>query len=262
MSRLAAEPEYNTPPTIADMRYGPHQRHVLDYWAPTADKPAPLIIYVHGGGFRLGDKAQVRMSLIELTREAGYALATINYRFSDHATAPDFMLDGARALQFLRAHADELGFDPKHVAMCGSSAGAGISLWVGFHDDLADPTSDDPVARQSTALDCMVIRQGQCSYDPRLFLELGLDAAVQHPFIESFYDLPRDRLDTPEAHAAFDVSAPITYLKAGAPPVYAYYLGTMDPVPASPAPSDPEPDTAWRRSRQPGSASPETGGIS
>src|SRR5262249_58540664 len=76
-------------------------------------------------------------------------------------------LDGARAIQFLRSKAAEWNLDPKKFAATGGSAGAGISLWVGFHDDLADPVSTDPVSWQSTRLTCMAVLGAQASYDPR-----------------------------------------------------------------------------------------------
>jgi acetyl esterase/lipase len=63
------------------------------------------------------------------------------------------MHDGARAVQYLRSRAKEWNLDPARVAATGGSAGAGISLWLAFHADLADPKSKDPVARQSDAAD-------------------------------------------------------------------------------------------------------------
>jgi acetyl esterase len=55
------------------------------------------------------------------------------------------MQDGARAVQFLRLHAGEYNLNPKPFGATGGSAGAGISLWIGFHNDMADPQSNDPL---------------------------------------------------------------------------------------------------------------------
>ncbi len=60
-------------------------------------------------------------------------------------TSPAPQHDGARAIQFLRSKAGEWNLDPKRFAAFGGSAGTGISLWTGLHDDLADPKSSDPV---------------------------------------------------------------------------------------------------------------------
>jgi acetyl esterase/lipase len=68
------------------------------------------------------------------------------------------MLDGGRAVQFARSKAKEWNIDKARIAATGGSAGAGISLWLAFRDDLADPKSDDPVARESTRLTCAAVR--------------------------------------------------------------------------------------------------------
>jgi len=62
------------------------------------------------------------------------------------------MHDGARAVQFLRSKAREWNLNPKAFAASGGSAGTGMSLWIGFHDDMADAASSDLVKRQSTRL--------------------------------------------------------------------------------------------------------------
>ena len=79
--------------------------------------------------------------------DAGISVAAIRYRFVDGKDIifPAPQHDGARAVQFLRSKAKEWNIDSDRVACYGGSAGAGISMWIGFHEDLADPTSDDPV---------------------------------------------------------------------------------------------------------------------
>src|SRR5918996_937532 len=79
--------------------------------------------------------------------------------------------DAARALQTIRSKAKEWNLDPKRVGATGGSAGACTSLWLAFHDDLADPKSDDPVARQSSRLTCAAVLGAQVSYDPRWIKE-------------------------------------------------------------------------------------------
>jgi hypothetical protein len=75
------------------------------------------------------------------------------------------MLDVARALQFLRFHADELNLRPDDVVLVGDPAGAGTSLWLGTHDDLADPDSPDPVLRESTRVTAVALGSTQSTYD-------------------------------------------------------------------------------------------------
>src|SRR5262249_41628078 len=144
-------------PDVANARYGPHQRHVLDLWKAKSDRPTPLVVFIHGGGFRGGDKKNLSPVLLNLCLKAGLSVASINYRLSQHAPFPAPMHDGGRAIQFFRFKAKEWNLDPRRIAATGGSAGAGISLWLAFHDDLADPGSKDPVARESTRLSCAAV---------------------------------------------------------------------------------------------------------
>src|SRR5262245_13017221 len=71
-------------PTRADVKYGPAQRNVLDFYQAPSDKPTPLIVNIHGGGFVAGDKrAGVNAASLKAMRDAGISFASINYRFVD-----------------------------------------------------------------------------------------------------------------------------------------------------------------------------------
>ena len=155
----------------ADEKYGPYDRNVMDVWLAESDKPTPVLVSIHGGGFRGGNKS-VRGDLLSQCLESGISVVAITYRLSDEAIAPAQFLDSARAIQFIRHKAEKWNLDPKKVAATGGSAGAGISLWLGFHDDLADPDNEDPILRQSTRLTCMSVSGGQTSYDPRFIRDL------------------------------------------------------------------------------------------
>lgn len=123
-------------PTFANLSYGPHERQAFDIWLPSnTGEPAPLVIYIHGGGFRGGDKKSIRPSSIKQFREAGLAIAAINYRLSDNGTYPIMMEDAARCLQTIRSRVKEWNLNPDKIACYGGSAGGGISLWLGFHED-------------------------------------------------------------------------------------------------------------------------------
>src|SRR5262245_42074153 len=100
-------------PDVADAKYGTHERNVLDVWKAKSDKPTPILIYIHGGGFRAGDKSSMNQGVLAKCLEAGISVAAINYRFSQHAPYPAPMQDGARAVQFLRSKAKDWNLDPK-----------------------------------------------------------------------------------------------------------------------------------------------------
>jgi len=163
----AAEPQRPVP-DLENVAYGPHARNVLDLWKAKSDKPTPLVVFIHGGGFVNGDKGQIRnRPQVKQCLDAGASFASINYRFREHAPIQDILRDAARAIQFIRSHAQEWNIDPARIAAYGGSAGAGTSMWLAFHDDLADPDAADPVLRQSSRLTAAGSLNGQASYDLR-----------------------------------------------------------------------------------------------
>ncbi len=163
-------------PTFADVKYGPHERNVLDFWQAKSDKPAPVVVFIHGGGFTAGDKSKARGDkMLQQCLDSGVSFAAINYRYRTTAPLQDVLRDCARAVQFIRSKSGEWSIDKTRLASYGGSAGAGTSLWLAFHDDLADPGNSDPILRESTRLVCAGANSCQFSYDilawPKLFGE-------------------------------------------------------------------------------------------
>jgi acetyl esterase len=178
-----------TNPTHANVHYAPHERNVLDFYQATSDTPTPLIIYIHGGGFVAGDKSSINAAMIHAALEAKISVAALNYRFVNGTDIlfPVPQHDCARGVQFLRSQAKPWNIDPERVACFGGSAGAGISMWLGFHNDLADPANSDPIARHSTRLVAIGTMGGQGTYDPIKIKELVGGRAWEHPSIFKVY---------------------------------------------------------------------------
>lgn len=154
-------------PDVADIPYGPHERCRIDLYLPKrGGPPAAVVVLIHGGGFKGGDKQTWAANAVtrELLAE-GVACAAINYPLLDAMPIQEILRECGRALQYLRAHADEWWLDPKRVAIMGSSAGAGTALWLATRDDLADPAAADPVLRESTRPVCAVCNATQATYD-------------------------------------------------------------------------------------------------
>jgi len=135
-------------PTRSDVAYGPHDRNVLDLYLANSKSPTPMIVYVHGGGFVGGNKNSISPVMINAAHRNGISVAALHYRFvnGEDVLFPAPQHDCARAIQFLRSKADQWNLDPQRFACYGGSAGAGISMWLGFHNDLAQPESEDPIA--------------------------------------------------------------------------------------------------------------------
>jgi len=158
-------------PTMANVAYGTHERQVLDFYKAESDKPTPLLFFIHGGGWVAGDKSGVDGPAKYLA--AGISVVSINYRYSWQAQiagvkppveAP--LHDAARALQFVRSKAAEWNIDKQRIGASGGSAGACSSLWLALHNDMAEPKSNDPIARESTRLWCAAVNVAQTSLDP------------------------------------------------------------------------------------------------
>lgn len=175
-------PQYDAtvpPPTLSEVRYGDHERHVLDFWKAEADAPTPLAFVIHGGGWQGGSKERLaRFADPAALLEAGISVVAINYRYVKQAVAEGIeppvkapLQDAARALQFVRSKATEWNIDKERIGAAGGSAGACSSLWLAFRDDLAQPDSDDPVARESTRLWCAAVKGAQTTLDPKQMKE-------------------------------------------------------------------------------------------
>jgi acetyl esterase/lipase len=217
-------------PTHANVKYGPHERNVMDVWLAESGKPTPVLVSIHGGGFRGGNKS-VDQNLLRQGLDLGISVVAITYRLSDQAIAPAQFHDSARAIQFIRHKAKEWNLDPTRIASTGGSAGAGLSLWLGFHDDLADPGSKDPVLKESSRLTCMVVYNGQTSYDPRFIRQLFPDTDTYlHPALAQLYEVDLAKLDQlpREKYKLFEETSPITHLSRDDVPAMLIYGTTLE----------------------------------
>lgn len=161
------------PPTVAAFKYGEHERQVLDFWQAKSDTPTPVVLMIHGGGWQNGDKAGY-VGAAKAYLDVGISVAAINYRYVKQAAAANIeppvkapLEDAARALQTIRSKAKEWNIDKKRIGATGGSAGACTSLWLAFHEDMANPKSEDPIARESTRLYCAAVIGAQVSLDPK-----------------------------------------------------------------------------------------------
>jgi acetyl esterase/lipase len=174
--RKAYDRQFAPPPTLSDVPYGPHPKQRMHFWkspTATAEHPAPLLFFVHGGGWQGGDRLSGLAGMVPKMLHAGVSVASVEYRFireaMDEGVEPPVkapLTDAARALQTVRSKAAEWQIDPRRIAASGGSAGACTSLWLAFHDDMAEPTSDDTIARESTRLLAAAVSGAQTTLDP------------------------------------------------------------------------------------------------
>jgi len=216
-------------PSFADVIYQEgHPQNVLDIWLADSAKPTPLAVFIHGGGYRGGSK-RVPPATVKKFLEAGVSVAAVEYRFVQHAKLPAAHHDCRRAIQFLRSKSSDWNLNPERFGAWGGSAGAQLCMYLAFHDEMADPESRDPVARESTRLHCISINGGQTTMDLDLF-EAWIPGYTEphRTTVEYFGEQSEDDLKK----LLTDVSA-IDLLSADDPPIYmTYRMRPGDPVPA------------------------------
>lgn len=219
-------------PDYADIQYGEHERHVLDVYMAknNTNGPVPLMIWIHGGGFRSGDKSQGAHFAKYFTNE-GICFITLNYRLSGHAIAPACFHDCARALQFIRYNATKWNIDKNHIAVGGGSAGAGLAQWLAYSPERADSKANDPVLHESSRANALVLSNAQTSYDPRWIKKHIPGEAWQGEAIQELYDINIEDLDQlpEEKYALMKYCSPITHFTTNAPPAIFFYRRSKDP---------------------------------
>ena len=115
---------------VTDVTYTRRGAHdlKLDLYLPAngSTAPHPAIVFVHGGGWRAGVRANFAPMAIRMA-ERGYVAATISYRLSPEAPYPAAVNDAKAAVRWVRTHAAEYGIDPGRIAIAGGSAGGQIA---------------------------------------------------------------------------------------------------------------------------------------
>lgn len=133
----------------------------LHLYVPESEKPLPLYIMVHGGGFFTNDLDSRQAQLFyRYVRDQGYAVATINYSLGDEAKYPAAIEDVKAAVRFLRANANEYGLDPTKFAIAGESAGGYLACMAAMTTDeefmgvpfVGEETLDHPVSAKVEAV--------------------------------------------------------------------------------------------------------------
>lgn len=223
--------------TYRDVKYGPEERQVLDFWAAKGEGPRPLLVNIHGGGWYLGDKGDGRIGGWHAFLNAGISVSSITYRLTDLHPLPAPVHDAARAIQFLRSKAAEWNIDTNKIVVTGGSAGGCTSMWLLLHDDLADPTAKDPVLRESTRVAAAYVEVPQSSIDPKVIESWIGPAVLAHPMIAKAVGEPNieSAMKNYEKHeATFAEFSPINHLDAKDPPLFMNCWGDMT-VPAKDA---------------------------
>ena len=220
---LQAEPvrsERDVPYAATD-----NPRQTLDLYLPAepASDKLPVIAFIHGGGWRKGDKATGARPLLRFARGGKYAGVSIAYRLSGEATWPAQMHDVKAAIRWIRAHADDYGLDPDRIAVWGRSAGGHLALMLGVTGDLPEFEGDlGPHVGESTAVSGVANWFGVTDMMAMVGQATAFDRAGP--------DAPEALLlggVLPENADAARAASPVTHVSPGDPPVLTIH-GTED----------------------------------
>jgi acetyl esterase/lipase len=151
--RAETPPTAGEPRTFTDLAYvtGGHARQKLDLYLP-AKPSGPLLVWIHGGGWSAGSKQKpAGLPMMKY----GFAVASVEYRFSQDAVFPAQIEDCKAAIRWLRAHAAEYGYDPQRIGVWGASAGGHLAALLGVTGQMRDFDVGENLD-QSSAVQCVL----------------------------------------------------------------------------------------------------------
>ena len=175
---------------LSDISYGEYGQNKFDLYLPASTIPnMPLVVFFHGGSFKKGDKRQIsrQYSIISNLLNNNIAFASVNYRFSednDSLGVQKCINDALRFIQFIRFHAAEFRIDKNKIGCYGESAGAGISLYLAFHDDLAIHDSIGQLQQESTRIQCAGAIATQATYNLLRWRSYIPGLGLLYPFVK------------------------------------------------------------------------------
>jgi acetyl esterase/lipase len=205
------------------------------YWPLEGVGPFPVIVSIHGGAFRAGDKRDMQLTPMLKGLERGYAVVSINYRMSGEAIFPALVQDMKAAIRWVRANAQEHMFDPGRIAVWGGSAGGYLALVAGVSAGI--PELDDPSlgnSEQSSDVQAVV-----SWFPPTNFLLMDT-----HLEASGLKQTPEPDHSGPESPESLILGAPIedvpeivhaanpeTYVRPGLPPMLIQHGSADSTVP-------------------------------
>jgi len=230
-------------PDMANVKYGEHERNVMDVWFADKSKTTPLAIFIHGGGFSQGSKEKLNATELSQLLKAGISVASISYRYKTIDPLPAAHHDAKHALQFIRSKSESLGIDKDRIGIWGGSAGAQICMWLAFSDEMADAESANPIERESTRVACVATRGGQTTMESDFWLK---HLAKYAPGTEAEFN-GKSRLQTfgvetiEEADKIAKSISALALISTDDPPIFMQY----GMAPTAPVPNDQKKVRGW-----------------
>lgn len=194
----------------------PERELKLDlYHSKDLTTPTPLLLFIHGGSWKKGNKDDYRRYLVDFA-EKGYVTASVSYRFSQEAAYPAALEDVVCGLQWLKDHAADYQIDTNRIAVIGGSAGGHLGMLLAYHSQDSTFVSSSPCkSNASTKIQALVNFYGP--------VDLTTTYARQHPSVSDFIGVPYDT----ETHRKYQDASPLNFISADDPPTLTFH-GTLD----------------------------------
>ena len=219
------QPNLAVPGTVkltADVEYGNAggRALTLDLYQPaTPSGPAAGLVFIHGGAWAGGSKADYRYYGITFAQK-GYVVVSIGYRLAGEQMYPAAIEDSKCAVRWMRSNAADLGVDPQRIAAIGGSAGGHLSMMVGYSSDV--PALEGTAGHEgvSSGVQCVVNLYGPCDLTTDFVRNNEFAGRVTRGFLGKSIE---------EDLALYQQASPVTYLDAHDPPTLIVH-GTIDDV--------------------------------
>lgn len=192
-------------------------------------KPCPVVIFIHGGGWRSGTPYAFTWHAHKLAAQ-GFAALSIGYRLSQQAIFPACLEDAKCAVRWVRAHADTFGFDPDRIGVVGQSAGAHIAALLATTPDISEFDGSGGHQDQSSAVQAAVLINGVYEFTSFWKNEALHGFRTIRMCVPELIGKPFD-----EAPALYERASPIRYVSSTAPPCLLFHSRPDDVVPLSEA---------------------------
>ena len=185
------------------------------YHQKQINAPTPLIIFIHGGSWKKGNKDDYRKYLVDYANK-GYITATVAYRFSQESPFPAAFHDVVCAVKWLKENAANYNIDSQNIALVGGSAGGHLAMMVGYH-------SRD----QNYQAECEVTTDTKVKAIVNLYgpANLTTDFATGHPTVHQFIGQPYKK----EIKHLYDAASPLFFVSPDDPPTLTFH-GTIDKI--------------------------------
>lgn len=190
------------------------------YKSKNIKKPAPLLVFIHGGGWRSGNRSDYLIYLVDFAKR-GYITATVSYRLLKDGPYPACVEDISDAVRWFYNNGDKYGYDPDRIALIGGSAGAHLALLAAYGWRNPNINSDSAnVPENSHRIKAVVDIYGPT--------DLTTEYSRNHPTVTSFFTRSFE-----EAPDLYKEASPIQYLDKNDPPTMILHGTSDDLVPIS-----------------------------